>query len=342
MGARANQTLQPYSCQKNKLFSSTGKRCENSSRRRATLSTICTILLRQQIESSLEMRRFSHKSDSISPHPAQYIFLKGCSFFHLLKVTMKQSYSTIVANNRLCDTLYQMDIKFSNDTPAPLPGQFLTARISDTVAPLLRRPFAYSAFDTATNHASIIYQVRGAGTTQLSSYAHGTPVDIIGPLGNHFSLPPKGTKALLVAGGIGLGPILFFASHLQAENIEFNLVFGCKTAALLPASALDSFSATICSDDGSCGFHGSVIDYLDSIPLPAETTIYSCGPHPMLHACHMFAVKNGLSCYVSVEQTMACGVGACMGCAIKINGPTPYARACKEGPVFNSKDIAWE
>jgi len=255
---------------------------------------------------------------------------------------MKQSVATITSNTRLCDTLFQMDIQLNDQLTPPVPGQFLTARISDSAIPLLRRPFAFSAYDGTNNRASIIYQVRGPGTTLLSSYVKGTPLDIIGPLGNTFPLPPKGKKALLVAGGIGLGPIRFLASELQKNGTDFNFIFGCKTKAFMPAGALDGISPIICSDDGSCGFHGTVIDYLKSAPPISDATLYSCGPHPMLHACHDLSVHHAITCHVSVEQTMACGVGACMGCVIKINGPTPYARACKDGPIFNSKDIAWE
>jgi len=254
---------------------------------------------------------------------------------------MIQTSAVIIANTKIAETLYKLDLALAEPVK-PRAGQFLTIRISDTFTPLLRRPFAFSDFDEVSNTASIIYQVKGQGTELLRKYGPKTLLDIIAPLGKPFLYPQSTALPVLVAGGIGLGPILYLASSLQNQNIGFKLVFGCKNSRQLPSAVLSPFSPAICTDDGSTGFHGTVVDYLQTRNLSQKSTIYCCGPHPMLHACHQLAAERAAVCYVSVEQTMACGVGACMGCVVKVNGPTRYVRACKEGPVFNSKDIAWE
>jgi dihydroorotate dehydrogenase electron transfer subunit len=171
-------------------------------------------------------------------------------------------------------------------------------------------------------------------------------MDIIGPLGKPFPFPHAGQNALLVAGGIGLGPILFFASALIGAGIPCTMVFGCRSKENLPASA--AFSALqplICTDDGSAGFRGTAIDYCHdalSGAVDGRTAVYACGPHAMLKGCHEFARARGAVCHVSVEQIMACGVGACMGCAVRVNHAPGFVRACMEGPVFDSREIAWE
>jgi dihydroorotate dehydrogenase electron transfer subunit len=125
------------------------------------------------------------------------------------------------------------------------------------------------------------------------------------------------------------------------------LIFGCRSAALIPAikglAAAAAAEAVICTDDGSSGFRGTAGDYLKSIEqsIAADTVIYACGPLPMLHACHATALRRACSCFVSVEQVMACGVGACMGCAVK-SASGGYKRACTEGPVFDSKELRWD
>lgn len=238
----------------------------------------------------------------------------------------------------------QLDFLVDAAGEAPLAGHFFTLRITNSISPLLRRPFAFSGFDPASGRASCIYQVRGNGTELLATLGERAPLDIIGPLGRPFPLPAPGEQPVLVAGGIGLGPILFLSRALASAGIVSPFIFGCRSAAFFPQRAFYGIPVTVCTDDGSLGFRGTVADYLKSIStgLPARTVLYCCGPHPMLRGCHDFALQRSIRCIVSVEQTMACGVGACMGCAVRMRGSTPYARACKEGPVFESGDLLWD
>ena len=113
---------------------------------------------------------------------------------------------------------------------------------------------------------------------------------------------------------------------------------------IVPEPLFKNRAGVVCTDNGSSGFAGNVVEYLESIEndLPPDTRIYCCGPEPMLRGCHRFALRHGFTCHVSVEQVMACGVGACMGCAVRLADGVSYARACREGPVFDSKELAWE
>ena len=168
---------------------------------------------------------------------------------------------------------------------------------------------------------------------------------MLGPLGNGFAVPGREKKPILLAGGIGLGPILYLASCLEELSIPFLLVAGARTSGDLPSiPAAAATEIVYTTDDGSAGVQGTVIDALQAIPNRGQgvRVIYACGPRGMLKAAHEYATQNSLECYVSVEQVMGCGVGACMGCAVKTAGEDRYARACTEGPVFDSRMLAWD
>jgi dihydroorotate dehydrogenase electron transfer subunit len=257
---------------------------------------------------------------------------------------MQQFDSTIKYNKKIADSFFTMDLSWESQE-IPSPGQFLTLRVSDDTSPLLRRPFAFSGFDPTTMTCSLIYQKRGRGTELLVGKQSGDLIDIIGPLGKSFPMPKGKGQILLVAGGIGIGPILFLASQLKQHGHQYSFIFGCRNHSFIPdIQIFRDLNPIICTDDGSEGFKGTTGDYLKSIEneiLP-ENTIYSCGPHPMLRACHELARRKDGTCWVSVEQIMACGVGACMGCVVKTKGEPGFARACKEGPVFSSDELIWE
>jgi dihydroorotate dehydrogenase electron transfer subunit len=263
--------------------------------------------------------------------------------FSVFQTTMKQFVTTILSNRSICSDFFEMTFSWDDTVSAPLPGQFFTVRISRDTVPLLRRPFAFSAFDAAAATASMIYQKRGRGTEMLTGKKKGDFLDVLGPLGKAFSTPDRGKKALLVAGGIGLGPVMFLASAIKSQGVDATMIFGCRNVALIPSTdTFHNLSPVICTDDGSSGFKGTTGDYLASIEssITAQTHVFACGPMPMLKACHDIALLRGCGCFVSVEQVMACGVGACMGCAIRM-ASGGFKRACIEGPVFDSRDIQW-
>lgn len=257
---------------------------------------------------------------------------------------MKQYITQLVSNFALCESMYMLEFYLDGIGKPPLPGQFFTLRIGSLPAPLLRRPFAFARFSDTDRLASCIYVVRGIATAILRTLGNGTSLDIIAPLGRPFPLSQPHERPLLVAGGTGLGPILFLADTLLQRGIDCRLVFGCRSATHLPDALFENRNASLCTDDGSKGFHGTVIDYLKKIAdsLPRDTVLYCCGPGPMLQMCHQFAKDHCFRCFVSVEQVMACGVGACMGCAVRLRDHGSYVRACKEGPVFDSEEVEWE
>jgi len=257
---------------------------------------------------------------------------------------MHQTTETVISNNKICENFFELIFTWNSLLPSPKPGQFLTIRVSSSYTPLLRRPFAFSMFHSESNRAACIYQVRGNGTEILTGKQQGDSLDIIGPLGNTFTLGRANNSHICVAGGIGLGPMIFLHETLTESKKKSTLLFGCRSSTLIPAcDSFNKHSPIICTDDGSAGFHGNVVEYLTSeMPATAPASIlYCCGPQPMLKACHQFSAQKHITCQVSVEQTMACGVGVCMGCAVKIKGKEKYARACLEGPVFESEEIEW-
>lgn len=257
---------------------------------------------------------------------------------------MKQFFTTIHENKQITHDYYSLTFDWPRDAGIPVPCQFITIRVSDSTVPLLRRPFAFSAYDEDRNTASIIFQKRGTATGILAGKQSGEQLDIIGPLGNTFQLPDTIKKCIIVAGGIGLGPMVYTASWIAERGIETLFIFGSRDKSGVPEKDIfGTINPVICTDDGSEGYKGTTVDCLNSLKNNEleGSLLVSCGPTPMLRGCHEYAQKHGIQCLVSMEQIMACGVGACMGCAVKVKQELGYARVCSEGPVFNSQDIKW-
>ncbi|MBN1981469.1 MAG: dihydroorotate dehydrogenase electron transfer subunit, partial [Chitinivibrionales bacterium] len=282
-------------------------------------------------------------------------FLAGL-LFHVLRQfvrfrgtmapSARQFSATIHTNKAISHDMYHLVFSWDVPTRKPCSGQFFTLRVSELTQPLLRRPFAYSGFNPVTNTASCIYLKRGVATQLLTSRQPGDRVDIIGPLGNGFTFDDQSGSTIVVAGGVGLGPMIFCAEQLMRSGKKVTFIFGCRSSNHLPQvhfRQVVTASTVICTDDGSYGFHGTTIDYLKTLgsEITAASVLYACGPTPMLAGCASFAASSGIPCFVSMEQTMACGVGACMGCVVRRSDGVSFARVCKDGPVFNAQEIAW-
>jgi dihydroorotate dehydrogenase electron transfer subunit len=253
---------------------------------------------------------------------------------------MLQFDSTITSNRPVAGELWQLNMTIKKTLKPPLPGQFMSVRVSQTYSPLLRRPFAFYKYNKKEGYCSILYQIRGTATRILSEKHNGDMINIIGPLGNGFNATDRTKKSLLIAGGIGLGPILYLAEGLNKQNRPYTFVFGCRNRELLPdLPELKKTNVVVCTEDGSVGFKGKVTDYLKSKGSLHDHEIFACGPLPMLKACHHIAREANIPCWIPMEQVMACSMGACMGCVIKVTGG--YARVCTEGPVFNSNELVW-
>ena len=165
-------------------------------------------------------------------------------------------------------------------------------------------------------------------------------------MGKGFPLPEADEEIVLAGGGIGLGPLLYLAKTLEAADRESVLILGVRSAGLLPSIELPE-GTVVCTDDGSSGFKGTPVGWISrNIPEPhnaqSKVHIYGCGPAPMLASLARFAAEKGWKASLSAEQWMACGVGACMGCALPRPDGKGYLRACADGPVFDSAEIDWE
>jgi dihydroorotate dehydrogenase electron transfer subunit len=284
---------------------------------------------------------------------------------------MRQFHSQILQNAQISRDLFELSLSWDYPAPEPRPGQFLTIRVSPESVPLLRRPFAFASFDAGAKTASVIYQIRGRGTELLSAMRAGEALDVAGPFGAPFPIDSDMRNAVVVAGGVGLGPMLFLSSALRASNIPQEFIFGCRSKPFVPdAKCFRDAGARVCTDDGSAGFAGNAVEYLGqraaysvqrasgvdtqsstitshpssadaSISIGPGVVVYGCGPAPMLRALCEFCRPLGARVWVSLEAVMACGVGACMGCAVALSGGG-YARVCREGPVFDGGGVLWE
>ncbi|OHD78802.1 MAG: hypothetical protein A3J97_12100 [Spirochaetes bacterium RIFOXYC1_FULL_54_7] len=227
----------------------------------------------------------------------------------------------------------------------PKPGTFLTIRTGGQYDPVLRRPFALSDFDASHNEAAVIFQKRGRGTSWLADLQPGACLDILGPLGRGFDIPPRGYRPVLVAGGIGLGPMLYLARFLakkaDAGHCEAPItVLGFRSADFVPR--MDLLGGTvICTDDGSAGFHGTVVDWLLTADTGLPPAYYGCGPLPMMAVLDRLAGQRRAPFQAAVEQWMACGIGACAGCAVAMKDGS-YIKACVDGPVVDGRLVNWE
>ncbi len=219
-----------------------------------------------------------------------------------------------------------------------VPGQFLNIKVSHTTQPLLRRPF--SVCDVEGDFFYIMFNIFGEGTRLLASKQKGEKIDLLGPLGNGFNLDDDYDTAVLVAGGLGAAPFPFVSRLIKEKKKIFSFVGG-RTRRDVITYGLENIS--IATDDGSRGFAGNVVDLLnENIETfkSLKIKIFACGPNAMLRAVKNFAETNNFNTELSTEAAMACGFGICQGCPIEsAKDENKYLLVCKDGPVFNAKDV---
>lgn len=225
------------------------------------------------------------------------------------------------------------------------PGQFVMVQTSASLDPLLRRPFSIHQVGR-DGTVQILFKALGKGTARLARQQPGTFISLLGPLGNGFS-GPASAPACLVGGGLGIAPLLFLASRFQQQGINPSVILGARTSAeLLPLLAdFHNLGLTVqtTTDDGSLGVRGFVTDILKNIPDPVHSpppVVYACGPKPMMAAVFVLCQRQKFPCQVSLETTMACGFGACLGCAVPVQRGG-YAHVCTDGPVFAAEELVW-
>ena len=245
---------------------------------------------------------------------------------------------TIHSQEKLAEGIYSMWLDAPEVAQEAKPGQFIAVYTNDQ-SKLLPRPISICEADKENGRLRIVYRIAGAGTLEFSQYSAGDKLDIMGPLGNGFTLQNK--KAFLIGGGIGIPPMLELAKNLDCEKTA---VLGYRDSETFLADEIGKFAeVVIASDDGSVGTKGNVIDAIKANGLTADV-IYACGPTPMLMGLKKYAAENGIECWISLEEKMACGIGACLGCVCHTKNIDEHAnvrntRICKDGPVFNAEVV---
>ncbi len=252
----------------------------------------------------------------------------------------------IILNEPAGRGYYRLVLRTPETAAEAVPGQFVMLRVSENLDPLLARPFGISSVPSRST-IEILYRVAGRGTALLTGREAGHTTGLLGPLGKGFPMPGKGTTPVLVGGGSGVPPLHFLA---QRAGVRAHFFIGSKNKECLPpAVIIKSFKEVtsrvhIATEDGSMGVRGMTTDILNAFLTKMEKkthlVLYACGPHAMLAAVGRIAAEHSIPCYVSMEERMACGLGACMGCSIPMKAGG-YKRACKEGPVFDSREIEW-
>ena len=261
---------------------------------------------------------------------------------------MYQEKVKVLWNNRVGPEYYRIGLKSLGGYTSAKPGQFIMLRFPGQIAPFLRRPFSIHriiASDKHTTGIELLYKVVGEGTKKLSECKKGDFVDILGPLGNGFSFSDHYKRIFIVAGGIGVAPMIFLASTLQINGVDLTechvFLGGRSRDDLLCQDEFIGMGITVCvtTDDGSVGDKCLVTHPLETASkMRRPDIIYACGPLEMLKCVVGIAEKHTVPCQISIETTMACGMGACLGCAVERKDSSGnYMHACLDGPVFDSK-----
>jgi dihydroorotate dehydrogenase electron transfer subunit len=217
-------------------------------------------------------------------------------------------------------------------------GQFVHVKVTGGTTPLLRRPISIALTHPPAGEITLLVREAGPGTRHLCSLQPGDQVDLMGPLGQGFPVPPTQSRLLLAAGGIGVAPLLAAAQEALANGNEVMACVGARRKELLVGTEeLEELGARVllATDDGSWGYAGPVTGLVrDELYAGGYHLLFGCGPVGMLRALQEMARENAVDTYLSLEQYMACGVGACLGCAVKAAHAEGYLKVCRDGPVF--------
>ncbi|MBZ0166833.1 MAG: dihydroorotate dehydrogenase electron transfer subunit [Candidatus Omnitrophica bacterium] len=250
-----------------------------------------------------------------------------------------QNIYKVVSNQKLCPAFYRLCFDAPEILAHVQPGQFVHIRTGDGYEPFFRRPFSVYR---AKKHIEVFYEVVGPGTGIMSRWKKGDEIDVLGPVGTPFTLPPEGTKqVVMVAGGIGVAPFLLLTDVLKKRGLELVLLYGGRTGGhVYPMKEFkdNGCQVHVSTDDGAVGVKGRVSELFKHIALdPRTTVVYTCGPHPMMHAVQKFTKKHHLPAQAACEEIMACALGACLGCSIRTT--KGFRTVCYDGPVFDLQEI---
>jgi len=245
---------------------------------------------------------------------------------------------------------YRLDLDAPAAAGAAVPGQFLHVRCGNSLDPLLRRPISIHDVDREKGTVALLYRVVGRGTALLAQKRKDDPVNLLGPLGNGFSMPESSGEVWVLAGGIGVAPLYFLLRELSGLNHRAAVFLGAPASKqLLCAREIKELGHAVATatDDGSEGFFGTVTAlfefFLQNRIKPDR--VYGCGPRGMLKELGHILKRKSIPGEISLEERMGCGVGACLSCACRTGdgkGGFRYRRACVEGPVFPAGEVVWE
>jgi dihydroorotate dehydrogenase electron transfer subunit len=253
--------------------------------------------------------------------------------------------ATLALKASVSPTSYLFTFETGPELPTPRPGQFVNVAVADDVT--LRRPFSIAGIPVP-GRFDLLVEMRGKGTRSLAEKPIGSTVDILGPLGNEFTLPDADSVSLLVAGGIGVAGLRLLAQELRRAYHRIHALVGARTSTgllhhmLPPPTGDGEVLIEVATDDGSEGLHGTVTGLLERVlnELDAPARVYCCGPPAMIAAVAFITAKKGVPCEALLEEMMACGVGACRGCVVATR--SGYKSVCSDGPVFDTNELVLE
>lgn len=250
----------------------------------------------------------------------------------------KQQTAKIVSQTMLADGIFDMELQAEEIAAQAKPGQFISVYVNDK-SKILPRPISICGIDAEKGILRIVYRIAGEGTKQMSSYQKGDSVKILGPLGNGFTM--KKDRAILIGGGIGIPPMLELAKQLDGPK---SIVLGYRDSQMFLKDEFEAYGDVFVStEDGSVGTKGNVIDAIKEQGAEGNV-IYACGPTPMLKGIQAYAAENGIEAQISLEERMACGIGACLACVCQSKEADEHShvcnkRVCKDGPVFDAREV---
>lgn len=254
---------------------------------------------------------------------------------------MKYQETALIKEQReIAPGIYSLWLQTEQIAEEAKPGQFVSVYCHDQ-SRLLPRPISICEIDKENKALRLVYRAAGAGTQEFSGYGAGDTLRLVGPLGNGFPLDKDYKKVFLIGGGIGVPPMVELSKQLPGEKI---VVSGYRGGDLFLKDELSRHAKlVVATEDGSAGTKGNVLDAIKENGLTADA-IFACGPGPMLRALKAYAEEQGIDCYLSLEERMACGIGACLACVCKSKDVDAHTnvknkRICKDGPVFAADEI---
>lgn len=253
----------------------------------------------------------------------------------------------LLSKSELIPGIFKFSVQANEIVNSAKPGNFIEIRVNDSIEPFLRRPISIYNMDKENGILEFIFQVKGKGTEILSKRNEGELIDIVGPLGYGTFKYSDYNNIAIIGGGIGIFPLYELAKNAKNDNKNVSIYLGFRNKDLVMLEKeFDNVSnnLVITTDDGTYGQKGFAIDFLKKdLENNKIDCIYACGPLPMLRAVRALAMEQDIPCQISLEERMACGLGVCLGCAVKTaKSPADapeYWHVCKGGPVFQAKDV---